>query len=108
LRLRNSVLLAKSFSESGFTAIVDDIVHGNRFDQLVEDLQNESFYFIVLLRDLEILKQEWRDMNSPFAESWDWIDEDLRENTPRVGLWLDTTNLTLTEVVEQILIHLEE
>ena len=108
LRLRNSVLLAKSFSKSGFTAIVDDIVHGNRFDQLIEDLQKESFYFIVLLRDLETLKQEWRDMNSPFAESWDWIDEDLRGNTPRVGLWLDTTNSTLTEVVEQILIRLEE
>ena len=108
LRLRNSVLLAKSFSESGFTAIVDDIVHGNRFDQLVEDLQKESFYFIVLLRDLETLKQEWRDMDSPFAESWDWIDEDLRKNTPRVGLWLDTTNSTLTEVVEQILVRLEE
>ena len=44
LRLRNSVLLAKSFSKSGFTAIVDDIVHGNRFDQLIEDLQKESFY----------------------------------------------------------------
>jgi len=108
LRLHHSVELAKSFSQSGFTAVVDDIIHGYRFVQLVEDLQGEPFHLIVLLRDLEMLKQEWREMKSPFAESWDWIDKDLRENTPRVGLWLDTSKLTLDETVEQIFQRLDE
>ena len=34
LRLHNACLLARSFAEAGFTAVVDDIIIGDRFGQL--------------------------------------------------------------------------
>jgi predicted kinase len=38
LRLRNACLLARSFQESGFSAVIDDIVAGDRFDDLKAEL----------------------------------------------------------------------
>jgi hypothetical protein len=36
------------------------------------------------------------------------LDRALREETPRLGLWLDTSELTLTETVEEILGRADE
>lgn len=108
LRLRNSCLLARSFLEYGFTAVIDDIVAGPRFDHLVEDLDGTPFRFVMLLPDFEHIKERWRNMGSPYVDAWDWIDEDIRLRTPRVGLWLDTTHLTPKETVDAVFDHLDE
>jgi hypothetical protein len=47
-------------------------------------------------------------MGSPFVDAWDWIDEEIRSDTRRVGLWLDTTVLTPDETVDAILARLDE
>ena len=108
LRLRNACLLARSFREYGFSAIVDDIVAGSRFDQLVEELDGVPFDFVMLLPAFEHVQARWRAMGSPFVDAWGWIDDEIRLNTPRVGLWLDTTSLTADETVEVILDRLDE
>ena len=108
LRLRNACLLARSFRDDGFTAIIDDIVAAERYDDLVADLEGIPFGFIMLLPDFEHVKARWRAMSSPFAEAWDWIDDDIRVRTPRVGLWLDTTHLTPADAVDAIVDRLEE
>jgi hypothetical protein len=108
LRLRNSCLLARSFLEYGFNAIIDDIVAGPRFDHLVEDLDGVAFSFVMLLPDFEHVKERWRSMGSPYVDTWDWIDDDIRLRTPRVGLWLDTTNLTAEETVDAVIDRLDE
>jgi chloramphenicol 3-O-phosphotransferase len=108
LRLENSVAVAKIFSANGFDAIVDEIIHAERFAQLVSLLDGQEFYFVTLLRSLEEMKQRWHAMNSPYAEKWDWLDRDIREATPRVGLWLDTTGQTPDESVAEILQRLDE
>jgi chloramphenicol 3-O-phosphotransferase len=108
LRVRNSALLAKSFYEAGFNAIIDDIISGSRFNDLLADLDGHQFSFIMLLRDLEIMKESWRQMGSPFVNSWDWIDEEIRTATPRQGLWIDTTEQTEDETFTEIVKRLRE
>ena len=108
LRLRNACLLARSFLDSGFTAIIDDIVAARRFDDLVGDLEGVPFGFVMLLPDFAHVKARWRAMGSPFAEVWDWIDDDIRAHTPRVGLWLDTTHLTPEDTADIIFQRLDE
>ena len=46
-------------------------------------------------------------MGSPYAERWDWIDEDIEHNTPRIGVWIDNTNLTPEETLAQIIERLD-
>jgi chloramphenicol 3-O-phosphotransferase len=108
LRLRNACLLARSFREYGFTAIVDDIVAGSRLDHVIEDLDGVPFDFVMLLPRFEVMKARWREMGSPFVDSWDWIDDEIRLRTRRVGLWLDTSALAPDETVEVILNRLND
>ena len=107
LRLRNACLLAKSYVASGFTAVVDDIVTGRRFEELVTALGGTEFEFVMLNPDFEVMKARWRRMGSPFAESWDWIDEEIQHDTPRIGLWIDSTHLTPDETLARIISGLD-
>jgi hypothetical protein len=108
LRLHNACVLARSFREAGFMAIVDDIVAGPRFADLVEDLDGIPFGFVMLVPGFEHVKARWRAMDSPFVDQWDWIDTEIRERTPRVGLWLDTTSLSINETVDTVIARLDE
>ena len=108
LRLRNAVLLARSFRDHGFATIVDDIVAGTRFRHLLEDVDGVPFGFVMLLPEFESMKARWRSMGSPYVDAWEWIDDEIRLRTPRVGLWLDTTALTPDETVDAILERLDE
>lgn len=108
LRLHNACLLARSFAEHGFNAVVDDIVIGHRLEHAIADLSGVPFGFVMLLPDFEHVRQRWQDMGSAFVDSWDWIDEEIRSGTRRVGLWLNTTNLTPDETVDTILNRIDE
>ena len=56
----------------------------------------------MLLPDFGHVKSRWRAMGSPSAEVWDWIDDDISVRTPRVGLRLDTTDLTPEDTADII------
>lgn len=103
LRLRNATMLATSFVDAGFHAIVDDIITGSRFSELATQLSGRPFSFVMLLRDLASMKETWRAMQSPFVDTWDWIDREIREETPRVGLWIEVGVKTPDDVVAEIL-----
>ena len=108
LRLHHAVLLARSFREAGFTAIIDDIITGPRFDHLRDELGDTPFSFVMLLRDLEVMKESWRAMGSAFVNSFDWIDDEIRHRTPRVGLWLETTGRSEDETFVELVARLDE
>ena len=108
LRLANACLLARSFRQAGFSAVVDDIVIGPRLDDLVEDLAGVSFGFVMLVPDYEIVHRRWVDMASPFAETFGWIDEEIRHHTRRLGLWLDTSGWDAEQTVTAIMERLDE
>lgn len=103
LRLRNSCLLARSFVDAGFSALIDEIVIGTRVDELLEDLEGVPLSFVMLAPDYEVVRQRWIALDSPFADRWGWIDEEIRERTRRLGLWLDTSAMTPEQVVDAIL-----
>ena len=107
MRLEQACLLARSFVSHGFTAIVDEIVIGERLGQLIGHLQDVDMRFVMLSPGFEVVKARWRAMDSPFVDSWDWIEEE-RLKTERVGLWLDSSRMTIDEVADEILNRLGE
>ena len=108
LRLDNACLLARSFVAAGFTAVVDDIVIGSRVDDLFEDLDGVPLSFVMLTPDYEVVRQRWLAIDSPYADRWAWIDDEIRTRTRRLGLWLDTTALTPGQAVDEIVRRLPE
>ena len=104
LRGRNVALLANSFFEAGFTPVVDDVVVGTRLDELRSDIRSRPLLFVLLVPTLDVVRQRNRERSDKdvFA-AWQHLDAITRETTPRIGLWLDTSEQTPEESAAEVL-----
>ena len=106
LRLKNMCLLARSFFEAGFTVVLDDIIIGDRWHHLQEELHGLPFSLVVLAPRVDVVVQQ-RDANrskNPQGHAWAaHLDHALRTTMAGTGLWLDTSEQTPEETVEEIL-----
>ena len=104
LRGRNVALLADSFFAAGVTPIIDDVVIGTRLDELRTDLRSRPLLFVLLTPALDVVRERNRRRpNKDVFEAWRHLDAIARNETPRLGLWLDTSEQTPEESAEEIL-----
>ncbi|MDQ3706411.1 MAG: chloramphenicol phosphotransferase CPT family protein [Chloroflexota bacterium] len=105
LRLRNMCLLGKSFYDNGFSVVLDDIIIGERWDHLQEDLQGYPFTLVVLAPRVEVV-QHWDTHRGkqPLGAAWaEYLDDELRKTMAGVGTWIDSSNQTPDQTVDAIL-----
>ncbi len=102
LRLRHACRLGQSFVANGITAVVDDIVIGSRVDELLEHLAGERFVFVMLTPRLDVIRERERGRGTALWEQWEWLDDEIRTKTRRIGLWLDSSEQTPDETVDEI------
>lgn len=106
LRLRQMCLLGRDFVEAGFTAVLDDIIIGERWKHLQADLRGFPFSLVVLAPRAEVVVAE-RDADrakSPLGEGWArYLDGELRRTMTGIGLWVDNSAQTPEETTEEIL-----
>jgi predicted kinase len=106
LRLKNMCLLGRSFYESGFTVVLDDIIIGERWQHLQQELQGLPFSLVVLAPrvDVVIKQRELQRPKEPHGRSWaQYLDHELRSSMAGIGTWIDTSHQTPAETVEQIM-----
>jgi predicted kinase len=103
LRLTHACLLGRSFVAAGITAVVDDIVIGSRLDDLLEELAGQRFVFVMLTPRLDVVRERERGRGTNLWQQWEWLDDEVRTKTRRIGLWLDTSDLSVDETVDLIL-----
>jgi len=105
LRLHNACLLASSFLEAGFTPVIDDIIVGERFDQLKSELAGVPFELVVLAAspDLVAAKRDAGRGKRVLGEKWArYLDDALRETMAGNGVWIDNGDQTPEQTVEEI------
>ncbi|WP_037675359.1 AAA family ATPase [Streptomyces griseus] len=104
LRYRLSAATADAYAESGFTAVVQDVVLGPDLAAYVELVRTRPLYVVVLAPPPETVAVRERDRAKTGYGAWtvEELDRALRTRTPRIGLWLDTSELTVGETVEAI------
>jgi adenylylsulfate kinase-like enzyme len=106
LRLKQMCLLGRSFFEAGFTVVLDDIIMGERWQHLQEELHGLPFSLVVRAPQVEVVASQ-RDGNrskDPQGHAWaTYLDHALRTTMAGFGLWMDTSEQTPEETVEQIL-----
>lgn len=78
LRYRLAAHSADAYYQAGFTVVVQDVVIGPMLSDFISYIQSRPFYVV------------------------------LRDETPRIGLWLDTSELTPEETVNEILTRLQD
>jgi hypothetical protein len=103
LRLKHACLLGLSFVGVGFTAVLDDIVIGSRVDDLLEELAGHPFVFVMLTPRLDVVRQRELGRGTRLWEEWEWLDDEIRNRTRRIGLWLDNSDQTPEQTVDTIL-----
>ena len=110
LRLKNMCLLGRSFAGAGFTAVLDDIILGERWDQLCEDLAGAPFSVVVLAPSVAaVCRRDANRAKAPLGEEWArYLDRELRATMRGSGLWVDSSGQTPGETVNQIMDRLTD
>ena len=103
LRLHNMCLLGRSFVDAGFTAVLEDIIHGDRLIELCDDLRDLPFFFVMLTPDLATVREREHGRGSDLYREWEWLTENIAASQPRLGLWLDTSHQTPEQTVDEIM-----
>ena len=112
LRYRIATAVARENVANGFTVIYQDVILGADLKMVIEllDPRIQPVHVIVLAPSPEIAAQ--RDLDRAKTGYLDWtadeLDASLRTGTPRVGVWIDTSKLTVDETVDEILDHLKD
>ena len=109
LRLHNACLLARSFRDAGFTAVVDDIIIGERLSHLREELGGVPFRLVVLAPQVEtvIARDAARD-KTVGAEWAHYLDGEQKKTMKGVGMWIDSSAQAPDETVTEIMSRLSD
>lgn len=111
LRYRISASVADAYARAGYTAVVQDIIIGQHLSEYVKSLVTRPVGVVVLAPRPEVVeRREAGRGKSGYSGGWTAaeLDAALRLETPRLGLWLDTSDQTPELTVTQILDRLAE
>jgi chloramphenicol 3-O-phosphotransferase len=105
LRYRHAALLADSYVDEGFTVVVEDVIVGRALWWFLEYARTRPLHVVVLAPSLDaVAAREAARTKDGYQGAWTpgTLEAVLRDETPRIGLWLDTATLTPAETVAEI------
>jgi predicted kinase len=111
LRYQLAAEAAKRYFQAGFTVVYQDIIIGSALAEVITTFRDLPLAVFVLCPRAEIVAA--RDSNRsktgyPNDDVVRAFDHVLRQETPRIGNWLDTSEMTVAETVDAILRQLAE
>jgi chloramphenicol 3-O-phosphotransferase len=109
LRYQLAIHAARQYRRAGFDVVYQDIVVGAVLHEVVRQFEGEALYVVVLCPSVEAVAA--REAGRPkIGYSDDFtpsqFDRVFREETPRLGFWLDSSALSVDETVDAILTNL--
>lgn len=107
LRYRLGAETANAYHEAGFSVVVQDVVLGEALTEYVALLHGRPLVVVALMpRSDVVAEREAERSKVAYRGSFDGIedlDRSLRNETPRLGMWLDSSDLTPSETVDAII-----
>ncbi|WP_248924577.1 AAA family ATPase [Paenibacillus hamazuiensis] len=105
LRYRLAAHCADAYFRAGFTVIVQDVVIGPMLGEFVSFVQSRPFRVVVLCPNTDAVTRREAGRSKKGYGAWtvEQLDNVLRSETPRVGVWLDSSEQTPDETVNDIL-----
>jgi predicted kinase len=111
LRYRLAAQAADGYAEAGFTVVLQDIVLGGYLAEMVAAIRSRPLHVVVLaprpavVGEREAARRLARSKTAykPGDEGPVELDAHLRRETPRIGLWLDTSEQTLEQTTDELL-----
>lgn len=111
LRYKIAAMVADEYASAGFTAVVQDVILGPDLATFAATIRTRPFGIVVLAPDQQaVARREAERGKTAYKDGWtiDGLDAELHTNTAKLGLWLDTSNQTPEQTVDEILARLPE
>lgn len=105
LRHRLTATTCDEYFREGFTVVAQDVILGDHLAGMVDLIRQRPLLVVVLAPRPDAIASREADRSKNTYEQWtiDVLDQGLRAGTPRIGLWLDTSDQTPDETVDEIL-----
>lgn len=107
LRYRLGAATADAYFDAGFSVVVQDVILGAALAEYVAALRSRPLVVVVLepTPDVVARREEAREKVAygPGTHDIAALDAGLRQDTPPIGLWLDTSDQTPEQTVDEIL-----
>ena len=105
LRYKLAALVADTYFEAGFTVVLEDVIAGPLLEECVGLIRSRPLHVVVLLPNTEVLRR--REALRPDTGYANWSIKQLQDvfvrNTPRLGHWLDNSDQSPEQTVDEIL-----
>jgi predicted kinase len=113
LALRHTITArtANLYGEAGFTVVVQDLFVGASLAPFLQQLDTRPLSLVMLAPDVSVVMQrESERVKVGYGDLWSIRDFDhkVRTETPHIGLWLDSSQQTPDETVDEIVSRLPE
>lgn len=105
LRYDLTALAADRYAAAGFDVVVQDVIIGPVLPAFVGRIRTAARFLVVLAPDVDTIEQRERDRPKTGYVGFtpDVLDRVLREETPQIGYWLDSSGQAPAETVDAIL-----
>ena len=110
LRHRLAAHTANMYAEAGFTVVVQDLFVGASLEPFLAQLR-DPVSLVMLAPDVStVMRREAERTKTGYGELWSIrdFDQKVRTETPKIGLWLDSSQQTPDETVDEIIRRLPE
>jgi chloramphenicol 3-O-phosphotransferase len=105
LRYQLAAHAADVYCSQGFHVVVQDNIYGRELQDFVNMIHGRPLFVVALCPRHEVVAK--REAARPKKGYGEWsvesLDRIFRNETPRIGLWLDSSDLTPEQTVDEIL-----
>jgi chloramphenicol 3-O-phosphotransferase len=107
LRQEIATSVARTYADHGYTVCYQDVIVGADLPRVIDLLQPDRYpvHVVILAPSPAVVLQRDQARGKTGYRDWtpDELYHSLRHDTPRLGLWLDTSLLTIEATVQTIL-----
>ena len=112
LRLRYQLAAAAAdlYCQAGFAVVYQDVIIGSVLSEIVAMHSKWPLYVVVLCPSPDVVAVREAGRGKTGYGEWtpEMLDQGLRNETPHLGLWLDTSALTVDETVDAIFAQIDQ
>lgn len=107
LRYQISASVADLYVKAGFNVVVQDIIVGPMLKEFIDSIQSSPVFLVVLSPNEKTIMEREESRRKTGYGLWTVaeLNKMLQVDTPKIGMWLDTSELTPEETVEEILMR---